>query len=70
MLQSWVPGFNPNNPSNLAFPTWVSLKNLLYEHLDQAHEIARSLGEVIGVDGTNVTAKDPTFCVNLNINDD
>ena len=26
MLQSWIPGFNPDNPSNLAFPTWVSLR--------------------------------------------
>ena len=32
MLQSWVPGFNPDNPSNLAFPTWVSLRNLPHEH--------------------------------------
>lgn len=25
MLQSWVPGFSPDNPSNLAFSTWISL---------------------------------------------
>ena len=28
MIQSWVPGFNPDNPSNLAFPTWVALRRL------------------------------------------
>ena len=40
MLQSWVPGFNPDNPSKLAFPTWVSLRNLPYEHEAQAISIA------------------------------
>lgn len=39
MLQSWVPGFNPYNPSNLAFPTWVTLRNLSYDHHDQALDI-------------------------------
>ena len=50
MFQSWVPGFNPENPSNLAFPTWVSLRNMPFEHQDQALAIAESLGEVIGMD--------------------
>ena len=67
MLQSWVPGFNPENPSNLAFPTWVSLRNMPFEHQDQALAIAKSLGEVIGMDTENDTAKDPRFCVNLEI---
>ena len=67
MLQSWVPGFNPDNPSNLAFPTWVSLRNLPHEHQDQAIGIAESLGEVIGMETANDTAKDPRFCVNLEI---
>ena len=40
MMQSWVPGFNPNNLSNLAFPTWVSMRNLPHEHQDQAIGIA------------------------------
>ena len=67
MLQSWVPGFNPDNPSNLAFPIWVSLRNLPHEHQDQAISIAESLGEVIGMETANDTAKDPRFCVNLEI---
>ena len=58
MLQSWVPGFNPDNPSNLAFPTWVSLRNMPFEHQDQAMAIAESLGEVIGMDTANDQAKD------------
>lgn len=69
MLQSWIPGFNPENPNNLAFPTWVSLMQLPYEHLDQTHDIAKSLGEVIGIDHLSDNTKDPRFCVNLKIND-
>ena len=67
MMQSWIPGFNPDNPNNLAFPTWVSLRNLPHEHEDQAIGIAKSLGEVIGFETANATAKDPRFCVNLEI---
>jgi len=67
MLQSWIPGFNPDNPSNLAFPTWVSLRNMPYEHQDQAIAIAETLGEVIGIDTANEEAKDPRFCINLEI---
>ena len=67
MLQSWIPRFNPNNPSNLAFPTWVSLRNLLHEHQGQAIGIAKTLGEVIGMETNNENAKDPRFCVNLEI---
>ena len=68
MIQSWVPGFNPDNPSNLAFPTWVALRRLPYEHHDQAIAIAQTLGEVIGIDTSNESARDPRFCVNLMVN--
>ena len=64
MLQSWVPGFNPDNPSNLPFPTWIALRNLPFEHHDQALSIAGTLGEVIGI---NETARAPRFCVNLKV---
>ena len=67
MFQSWIPGFNPDNPSNLAFPTWVALRRLPFEHHDQAIAIAGTLGEVIGIDTSNETAKDPRFCVNLKV---
>ena len=65
LIQSWVPGFNPDNPSNLAFPTWVALRRLPFEHHDQALAIAETLGEVIGFDTSNETTRDPRFCVNL-----
>ena len=65
MIQSWVPGFNLDNPSNLAFPTWVALRRLPFEHHDQAFDIASTLGEVIGIDTSNEWARDPRFCVNL-----
>ena len=67
LIQSWVPGFNPDNLSSLAFPTWVSLRNMPFEHLDQAMAIAETLGEVIGFDTSNDTGKDPRFCINLEI---
>ena len=70
MLQSWVPGFNPDNPNNLASPTWVSLKNLMHEHQGQAIGIAKTLGEVIGTETKNENAKHPRFCVNLEISKD
>ena len=68
MIQSWVPGFNPDNPSNLAFPTWVALRRLPFEHHDQALAIAETLGEVIGMDTSNDMTKDPRFCINLMVN--
>lgn len=68
MFQSWVLGFNPDNPSNLAFPTWVTLRKLPYEHHDQAIGIAEIFGEVIGISTTNETTKDPRFCINLMVN--
>lgn len=67
MFQSWIPGLNPINPSNLAFPTWVSLRNLTYEHFDQAYNIVESLGEIIGMDISNEGAKDPRCCINLQV---
>lgn len=67
MIQSWVRGFNPDNLSNLAFPTWVSLRKLPHEHQDQALYIAETLREVIGMETINESAKDPRFCINLEI---
>ena len=68
LLQSWVPSFNPHNPSNLVFPTWVCLRNMPFEHQDQALAIAETLGEIIGMDTANDTAKDLRFCIYLEIN--
>lgn len=67
MIQSWVPGFNPKNPSNLAFPIGVSLQNLAYEHHDRLYAIDGSLGEIICIDTTNDTTKYATFCINLQV---
>ena len=69
IFQSWIPGFNLDNSRNLAFPTWVELRSLPYEHHDQALAIAELLGEVIGIDTANDTAKDPRFCINLMVNE-
>lgn len=67
MLQSWVSGFNYDNPKNLAFPTWISLRNMPYEYQDQVVTIEETLGEAIGMDTANESAKDPRFCINLEI---
>ena len=67
MFQSWVLGLNPENPSNLAFPTGGSLHNLAYEHHDRLYAIDGSLGEIICIDTTNDTTKDATFCINLQV---
>ena len=45
----------------------MSLRNLPFEHQDQALAIAETLGEVIGMDTANDTTKDPRFCINLEI---
>ena len=68
MIQSWVPGFNPDNSSNLAFPTWVALRTLPYKHHDQALAIAETLGEVMGIETANETLLDPRFCINVKVN--
>ena len=47
------PRFQPQNPSNFAFPMWVSFRNLPYVHHDQAYAIAKTLGEIIGIDACN-----------------
>lgn len=65
LLQSWILGFNPDNPNNLSFLTWVSLKILSYKQYDQAYVIVESLGEVISSDTTNETSI--RFCVNLKV---
>lgn len=38
-----------------------------FEHQDQAIAIAKTLGEVIGMDTANEAAKDPRLCINLDI---
>ena len=67
MFHSWIPGFNPENSSNLAFLTWLVLRRLPFEHHDQAIASAETLGEVIGMDRANDTAKDPRLCINLKV---
>lgn len=65
MFQNWILGFNPNNPSNLAFLAWVPFRDLPYEHIDQACAIVETLRKVIGIDTSNETTRDPQFCINL-----
>lgn len=67
VFQSWIQSFNHDNPNNLAFPTWVSLRNLPFEHFDQVYMIVGCLGEIIGMESSNEDNKDPMLCINLEI---
>lgn len=64
MLQIWVLWLNPNN---LPFPTWVSFRNLSFEHRDQAYAIIETLEEVIGIDNSQVIMEGPWICINVNV---
>ena len=65
MIQSWVPSILLDNPSNLAFPTWVALRNLPFEHNDEALAIIETLREVVGIDMSNKMERDSRFFANL-----
>ena len=41
--EEWIHAFNPKNAIGLTFPRWITLKNLSFEHHDDAHDIATSL---------------------------
>lgn len=68
MLQSCISCFNPSNPSNYAFPTWVSHRNLPFAHHDKAIDIVKTLGEVIDVDNLSAT-KILKFCVIIRVDE-
>lgn len=67
MLQTWEQCFNPNNPSKLAFPTWVTLQNMPYEHNDHVYAIVETLGEIVGIDTSNEITRDLRFCINVTV---
>lgn len=46
-------------PQQLTFPTWVSFRNLSFEHRDQAYAIIETLEEVIGIDNSEVIMEGP-----------
>lgn len=68
MIQSWVLWFNPGKPNNLAFPTWVALRNLPFKNHDHALAFADTLGGVLGIDIANDIAKDLRFYIDLKVN--
>lgn len=65
MLQSCVPSFNPDYPSNLEFCIWVTLKDLPFEHHDLTCQSAKSLREIIGSDKPKTSTKYQEFYSNL-----
>jgi hypothetical protein len=64
LIQGWFPGFDPKNLVDLAFPTWVTLRNLLVEYLEDVKQIAERLGDLVGTDSRNEYAK-PSHLVTI-----
>jgi hypothetical protein len=59
------------NPVGLKVPTWITLKELPNEFMDQAKDIASSLGEILGEGRYNQRSpdrgpSDQKFCVAFN----
>ena len=49
----------------MLIPTWITLKKLPLQFFGVAHEIAASLGKVLGKDSQNCYFKDPKFYIAL-----
>lgn len=54
-----------NLPTNMKFPTWITLKQVSKEYQAVALEIVKGIGEVIGMDTSNDQVQDPRFCIAL-----
>ncbi|KAG0617518.1 hypothetical protein M758_5G195600 [Ceratodon purpureus] len=67
IYQEWEPNFNPDYPSGLKLPTWISLTKLPHEFKPVEGLIAGSLGPVYQADLQNRMLRDPRFCVGLDL---
>ena len=65
IFQQWTPAFDPSSNRGMLIPTWITLKKLPLQYFGVAHEIAASLGKVLGKDSQNCYFKDPRFCIGL-----
>jgi hypothetical protein len=65
ILQPWCAGFNPRKSEKLKMPGWVTLKDVLGEYMNNAMEIAESVGPVLGKNRGNSFQNDQKFCVAL-----
>ena len=65
IFQQWTPLFDPSSSRGMFIPTWITLKKLPLQFFGVAHEIAASLGKVLGKDSQNCHFKDPRFCIAL-----
>ncbi|KAG0623894.1 hypothetical protein M758_3G209300 [Ceratodon purpureus] len=67
VYQEWVNNFNPDNPTGLRIPVWISLLKLPHEFKPLEGYVAASLGPVYMADSQNKHNRDPRFCVGLDL---
>ena len=65
VFQQWTPLFDPASSQGMLIPTWITLKKLPLQFFGVAHEIAATLGKVLGKDAQNSYFKDPRFYIAL-----
>jgi hypothetical protein len=67
IYQEWIPNFDPDYPTSMKIPTWLSLVKLPHEYKPFEGLIVASLGPVYIVDPLNKQLRDPRFCVGLDV---
>jgi hypothetical protein len=67
IYQEWVPNFDPDFPTGMKFPTWISLVKLPHEYKPFEGLIAASLSPIHAADPLNKNLRDPRFCIGLDV---
>ena len=65
MLRTWTPNFDATSPIRLTVPPWLSLRGIPREFLSVAREIAKGLGELVGLDKGNDSRAEQRFYMAL-----
>jgi hypothetical protein len=74
VFQKWVPGFDPHEerggsllaaPQGMKIPTWSKLRKVSEEFIGVSDQIAKGIGDLLGVDSANNTSSDHRFRVGL-----
>jgi hypothetical protein len=67
VYQEWIPNFDPDFPTGMKIPTWISLVKLPHEYKPFEGVIAASLGPVYSADPLNKQLRDPRFYIGLDV---
>jgi hypothetical protein len=65
IMQPWVSGFNPAQPTNALIPVWITLTNLPDELRSSGEDIAMCIGQVIRRNKSNSICSDQKYCVTI-----